>query len=170
MDEHFPGEPFTLAHLFLDERRRVLANLIHAVLDRHEETYRRIWEENRKLVHYLRQVDVPIPEALRLVARHVLERQARDELERLDALDAIPERVLEIVAEAKTLGVELDLLPARFAMHRAVRRALDAGAEAPTAERLAAAGALIQGARALGVRDAHWATQNRFFELCGAHP
>src|SRR5207247_1669070 len=50
MDEHFPGEPFTLAHLFLDERRRVLTSLIHAVLDRHEETYRRIWEENRKLV------------------------------------------------------------------------------------------------------------------------
>jgi len=170
MDEYFPGEPFSLAHLFLDERRRVLASVIRAVLDRYEETYRRIWEENRKLVHYLRQVDVPIPEPFRLVARHVLEQQAYDELEHLDALTAIPERVLEIVAEAKTLGVELDLLPARFAMHRAVRRALDAVAEAPTAERVAAAVALIQGARALGLRYGHWATQNRFFELWGAHP
>jgi len=148
----------------------VLDDRIRAVLDRHEETYRRIWEENRKLVHYLRQVDVPIPEPFRFVARHVLEQQAYDELEHLDALTAIPERVLEIVAEAKTLGVELDLLPARFAMHRAVRRALDAVAEAPTAERVAAAVALIQGARTLGLRYGHWATQNRFFELWGAHP
>src|SRR5881396_2701892 len=110
---------------YILQRRRVLTSLIHAVLDRHEETYRRIWEENRKLVHDLRQVDVPIPEALRLVARHVLERQARDELERLDVLDAIPERVFGIAAEAKTLGVELDLAPLRFTMHRAVRRALE---------------------------------------------
>jgi len=148
----------------------VLASLIHAVLDRHEETYRRIWEENRKLVHYLRQVDVPIPEALRLVARHVLERQARDELERLDALDAIPERVFGIAAEAKTLGVELDLGPVRFAMRRAVQRALEGVAEAPTAERVAAAMALIQGARSLALPYGHWATQNQFFELWGAHP
>ena len=170
MDEHFPGEPFTLAHLFLDERRRVLTSLIHAVLDRHEETYRRIWEENRKLVHDLRQVDVPIPEALRLVARHVLERQARDELERLDVLDAIPERVFGIAAEAKTLGVELDLGPVRFAMRRAVQRALEGVAAAPTAERVAAAMALIRGARSLALPYGHWATQNQFFELWGAHP
>ena len=170
MDEHFPGEPFALAHLFLDERRRVLASLIRAVLDPHDETYRRIWEENRKLVHYLRQVDVPIPEALRLVARHVLERQARDELERLDALDAIPERVFGIAAEAKTLGVELDLAPVRATMHRAVRRALERVAEAPTAERIGAAVALIQDARALALRYGHWATQNQFYELWGARP
>jgi hypothetical protein len=170
MDEHFPGEPFSLAHLFLDERRRVLENVIRAGLERYEETYRRIWEENQKLVHYLRRVDVPIPEPLRLVARHVLEQQAYGELERLDALGTIPARVAEIVAEAKTLGVELDLLPARFAAHGAVRRALDAVAEAPSAERVAAAVVLIQGARSLGLRYGHWATQNRFFELWAAHP
>src|SRR5439155_1417922 len=151
----------------LDERRRLLASLIRAVLDPHDETYRRIWEENRKLVHYLRQVDVPIPEALRLVARHVLERQARDELERLDALDAIPERVFGIAAEAKTLGVELDLAPVRATMHRAVRRALERVAEAPTAERIGAAVALIQDARALALRYGHWATQNQFYERWG---
>src|SRR5439155_720973 len=99
----------------------------------------------------LRRVDVPIPEALRLVARHVLERQARDELERLDVLDAIPERVFGIAAEAKTLGVELDLGPVRFAMRRAVQRALEGVAAAPTAERVAAAMALIRGARSLAL-------------------
>jgi len=113
---------------------------------------------------------VPIPEALRLVARHVLERQARDELERLDALDAIPERVFGIAAEAKTLGVELDLAPVRATMHRAVRRALERVAEAPTAERIGAAVALIQDARALALRYGHWATQNQFYELWGARP
>ena len=50
IDEHFPGETFGLPNLFLDERRLALARVIASVLARHEETYRRIWEENRGLV------------------------------------------------------------------------------------------------------------------------
>ena len=69
LDEHFPGGVASLSHLFLEERRRVLADVIRATLEKHEETYRQIWEENRKLVHYVREVDAPIPEALALVAR-----------------------------------------------------------------------------------------------------
>ena len=170
MDEYFPGEPLTLAHLFLEERRRVLDSVIRAALDKPEETYRHIWEENRKLVHYLLQVDVPVPEALRLVGRHVLEQQACDALERMAELAAIPERVFEIAAEAKALDLTLDLTRPRAAARRAVERALDAVAEAPTAAHVAAATALIEGANRLGLHYGLWAAQNRFFELWGAHP
>ena len=170
MDEYFPGEPLTLAHLFLEERRRVLDSVIRAALDKPEETYRHIWEENRKLVHYLLQVDVPVPEALRLVGRHVLEQQASDELERMAELAAIPERVFEIAAEAKALDLTLDLTRPRVAARRAVERALNAVAEAPTVPHVAAATALIEGANRLGLHYGHWAAQNRFFELWGAHP
>jgi alpha-amylase/alpha-mannosidase (GH57 family) len=165
MDEHFPGEPFSLAHLFLEERRRVLASVLHAVLEKQEETYRRLWDETRKLVHYLRQVDVPLPDALALVARHVLEQQAYTELAQLEARPAIPARVHEIMEEARALGLSLDLRPARFAANRVVRRALEAVAATPSAERVAEALALIEGARRLGLRYGHWATQNQFFEL-----
>src|SRR5439155_1710675 len=41
LDEHFPGGHSSLSHLFLDERRRMLADLIRATLEKHEETYRR---------------------------------------------------------------------------------------------------------------------------------
>jgi len=170
MDEYFPGEPLTLAHLFLEERRHVLDSVIRAALDKPEETYRHIWEENRKLVHYLLQVDVPVPEALRLVGRHVLEQQACDALERMAELAAIPERVFEIAAEAKALDLTLDLTRPRAAARRAVERALDAVAEAPTAAHVAAATALIEGANRLGLHYGLWAAQNRFFELWGAHP
>jgi alpha-amylase/alpha-mannosidase (GH57 family) len=170
MDEHFPGEPFSLADLFLEERRRVLASVILAVLEKQEETYRRLWDETRKLVHYLRQVDVPIPDALALVARHVLEQQARAELLQLDERPAIPERVHELVEEAETLGLALDLGPARFVANRAVRRALDVVAADPSPARVAGATALIAGAHRLGLRYGYWATQNQFFELWRAHP
>jgi alpha-amylase/alpha-mannosidase (GH57 family) len=170
LDEYFPGGFSSLSHLFLDERRRVLGNVIRATLERHEETYRKIWEENRKLVHYLREADAPIPEALAIVARHVLEEQITAELQPLPELLVIPDRVVGIVDEARALGLTLDLMPQRLVMHRAVAHALDAVAEAPSRERIAQATALIEGARRLGIRYGHWATQNRFFQIWTERP
>jgi alpha-amylase/alpha-mannosidase (GH57 family) len=170
LDEYFPGGLSSLSHLFLDERRRVLANVIRATLERHEETYRKIWEENRKLVHYLREADAPIPEALAIIARHVLVQQVSLELLSLPDLTAIPDRVVGILDEAKALGLTLDLMPQRLIMQGAVARVLALVAESPTRERVAQATALIEGARRLGIRYGHWATQNRFFQIWSERP
>jgi alpha-amylase/alpha-mannosidase (GH57 family) len=50
MDTYFPGAPYGLRHLFLEGRRRVLADVTRAALERHEESFRRVWDETRKLV------------------------------------------------------------------------------------------------------------------------
>ena len=172
MDEWFPGEGFSLTDLFLDERRRVLARVTRAMLDKHEETYRRVWEETRKLVHYLRQADAPIPEALGLVARHVLGQELLAELTRFDgggATGPLPPRLFELAGEATALGLTLDLDEGKPASARMVARALETVAEAPTAERVGDALAVIEGANRLGLRYARWAAQNRFFELWSRH-
>jgi hypothetical protein len=171
LDEFFPGEPFALPHLFLDERRRVLARVIASVLDKHEETYRRIWEENQKLVRYLRQADAPIPEALAIVARHVLEQEALAELARVDpAAGALPERAVELVREASVLGLKPDLAPARQSLQRAVLSALEAVAAEPAAERVEAARHLVEDAGSLGLEFGLWEAQNRFFDIWQAQP
>ncbi|HZF04621.1 MAG TPA: DUF3536 domain-containing protein [Patescibacteria group bacterium] len=172
MDEWFPGEGFSLTDLFLDERRRVLASVTRAMLDKYEETYRRIWEENRKLVHYLRQADAPIPEALALVARHVLSQELLAELERFEAAGGagpLPDRLFDLAGEATALHLTLDLADGKAAVTRMVGRALDGVAEAPTAERVAEALALLEGANRLGLRYGLWAAQNRFFEIWNRH-
>jgi alpha-amylase/alpha-mannosidase (GH57 family) len=170
LDQHFPGELFSLRHLFLEERRRVLTNAITAVLQKHEETYRRIWEENRKLVRDLREVDVPIPEALALVARHVLEQDALAELSPVAAGGAVPPRVFDLATEAMSLGLRLDLTSARPALQDAVHAALDAIAAAPTPASVAKAIGLVEGATRLGLRYGRWAAQNEFFALWRARP
>jgi alpha-amylase/alpha-mannosidase (GH57 family) len=172
MDEWFPGEGFSLTDLFLDERRRVLASVTRAMLDKHEETYRRIWEENRKLVHYLRQADAPIPEALALVARYVLSQQLLAEPARFEEAGGagpLPDRLFELAGEATALGLTLDLAEGKPAATRMVARALDAVAESLTDAHVAAALALIEGAHRLGLRYGRWAAQNRFFEIWKRH-
>jgi hypothetical protein len=139
--------------------------VIGSVLDKHEETYRRIWEENRKLVRYLRQADAPIPEALGIVARHVLEQTALDELGRLEAPGPLPERLLEILAEASALGLPLDMAAAKPRLQAAVERALEAVAAEPTPERVALAQRLIEDLQMLKLRFGLWSAQNRFFDI-----
>ncbi|HEV8472042.1 MAG TPA: hypothetical protein VGR82_04625, partial [Methylomirabilota bacterium] len=170
MDEYFPGAAYSLTDLFLEERRRVLRSVITAMLERHEETYRRIWEENRKLIHYVRQADAPIPDGLGLVARHVLEQEVAAGLAALDVAPVLDERVVEAVGEARALGLRLDLSPARRVVHAAIDRALAAVAEAPTAERVAQVTSLIEGANRIGAPFGLWATQNRFYEIWSARP
>jgi hypothetical protein len=165
LDEHFPGEAFALPHLFLEERRRVLSRVIASVLDKHEETYRRIWEENRQLVRYLRQSDAPIPDALAIVARHVLEQETLAALAALDRVGPLPERVVEAIAEANALGLTLDLAPAKPRLQALVDRALDAVAAEPTAQRVADAQRLVEDAEAHGLRFGLWRAQNRFLEV-----
>jgi alpha-amylase/alpha-mannosidase (GH57 family) len=170
LDEHFARETFSLRHLFVEERRRVLEHVLRTVLLRHEETYRRIWEESRALVRYLREVDAPVPEIFRLTAQHVFDERVAAELAPLRVLGTIPARAFELVDEARALGLTLDLGFARPAMREAVHQTLTALAADPSPERIASALALVVGATRLGVRYGRWAAQNDFFALWRARP
>src|SRR5262249_22351842 len=168
--EYFPREIYGLPHLFIDERRRVLGQVVQAVLDKHEETYLRIWEESRKLMRYLRQAEAPIPEVFRLTAKHVIEEAIVVELQRTMETGTIPERAFELADEAQSLDITLDLTPARFAMRGAVARGLQNLSATPTAGRVSSTITLITGLSRLGVRFGLWRTQNEFFELWYARP
>ena len=170
LDEHFPEGLFGLTHLFLEQRRRVLASVMQAVLDKHEQTYRRVWEETRKLVRYLRQADAPIPEVLRITAKYVLEEELVAELGRAGDSIGLPVRVFEVLEEARSLGLELDSTAARPIIKLMVGRGLDALAEQVKAERVAPLVTLVRGARQLSLGFGLWHAQNRVFALWRDHP
>jgi hypothetical protein len=165
LDEYFPRELYALTHLFLEERRRVLASVLDAVLEKHEQTYARIWEETRKVIGYLRGAEAPVPDVLAITARHVLEREVVKELDRVVALGTIPERAIELVDEARGLGLAVDLSDGRPAMRDAVRLAIAALEREPSTERVASAVRLVDTADRLVVGFGRWAAQNQFFEL-----
>src|SRR5262249_61056296 len=100
LDEYFAREIYGLPPLFIEQRRRVLGQVIQALQDRQEETYLRIWEGSRKLMRYLRQAEAPIPEVFRLTAKHVIEKAIIGELQRTLALGGIPEPPFERAPEA----------------------------------------------------------------------
>jgi len=170
LDEYFPQSRFSLTHLFLEQRRHVLASVMQDVLDKHEQTYRRVWEETREVVRYLREADAPIPEVLRIIAKHVLEDQLVAELRRAADATQLPEHLFEVSEEARSLGLKLEAAAARPIISRAVGQALDALTERLTPERVASFEALVLGLKRLGLRFELWHAQNRFFALWRDHP
>jgi hypothetical protein len=110
-------------------------------------------------------VDAPVPEALALAGRHVMEDEARAELGRTAAFGAIPPRVFELADEASAVGLPLDLGPCRPVLRAAVTATIAQAAQSPSPERVATVLALIDGARRLGVGFDRWTAQNRVFEL-----
>lgn len=170
MDDAFRGPAFRLPDLFLEERRRVLADVTAAMLERYEATYRRIWDESRKLVHYLRAVDAPIPETLSMIGRHVMELETVAQLRGAPALGAIPPAALDVADEARRLGLRLELEPAQDAATRTILDALDRMRAEPTTARIADAVAVVTGARAIHAPFELWTVQNEFFDLWQALP
>ena len=170
LDRHFPGEPYTLRHLFEDDRRTVLAHIAEGVLQRDDGTYRHIWDENRMLIRHLRETDATVPEVLATVARHVLARSITAELGQAEASGVVPDRVFDLLEEARQGGLSLDLSAANPQARRTVARAMDALAVDPAPERAQSALALIDRAWRLGVWFGLWDTQNRFLEIWRRRP
>jgi hypothetical protein len=170
LDEHFPRETFSLRDLFLEDRRRVLDQVVRAVLLRHEETYHRIWEESRALVHYMREVDAPLPEVFRLTARHVMEERVAADLATLATPGPLPPRVFELLDEARALGLTLDLDVVRTTMREVIHRTISSLRADASPSLIAAALALIEDAQRAGIRIGRWSAQNDFFALWRARP
>lgn len=72
MDVHFTGDYYTLKDLFIDERRRIAEFLLESTLSRYTDIYERIYEENRKLLHFLRSINAPIPSTLKIATEFAL--------------------------------------------------------------------------------------------------
>ena len=118
LDEYFPGGLSSLSHLFLDERRRVLANVIRATSSA---TRRRTGDlggepKARPLSARRRRAD---PEALAIIARHVLEQEVSAELQSLPNLAAIPDRCRR--DRRRGQGAGPDARPHAPAIHHAAR-------------------------------------------------
>src|SRR2546423_11994181 len=77
IDREFPGRDYTLRDLFLDERRRLAGQLLDETMRRYEDDYLQIYESNRRLIDFLREIDSPVPRPLQVATDVALTRQAQ---------------------------------------------------------------------------------------------
>jgi alpha-amylase/alpha-mannosidase (GH57 family) len=166
LDRLFPGRDYAIRDLFLDERRRVAEVLLSETLRRYESHYREIFEDNRRLMELLRDIDSPIPGPLRVAADvtltgkllEVTGASLRGELD----LDVAEAELTETVEVARRLAARLHLAKVRHNVEALVNdrvTALTSGSSA--ARRAVELCRILELAHRLGLDMDLWDAQSR---------
>jgi len=173
VDRFFPGRDYSLGDLFLDERRGVARVIVQERLKRYEERYREIFEGNRRLMEFLREIDSPVPGPLRVAADVTLTGRLLELMRRAHAgelgLEEAEAQLGEIVELSRRLGARPWVEPVRRDVEALVleRLAAIAAGHAPAA-RAAEAAQILALAERLGLRVDLWQAQNRLWAWAGS--
>jgi alpha-amylase/alpha-mannosidase (GH57 family) len=101
----FGGKSYSLSHLFKDQQRHILDHLLEGTRQEIEGTFRHIYEHNVAIMRIIRNLDMPLPEALAGPAKLVLEESILREL-RAEQLDL--EALRKCVHEVSSLSIQLN--------------------------------------------------------------
>lgn len=153
---------FTLRDLLVDDRRRVLAALTAQQLEVLDGTYRRVYQENRTLMEYLRDAHAPIPPAIVMAAVAVLTHDLEDELS-TPADQPVSPKTLTLVTELRSWGREVRADRFEPLLRQRLEEILSSPLPIPT--RLQRATEVLDLAAAAELTLDPWEAQNRFYRL-----
>ncbi|HXF81886.1 MAG TPA: DUF3536 domain-containing protein [bacterium] len=165
IDVAFGRGDLSLLDLPLEDRRTVLARLTEQTLRELEETYGRLYRENRPLMAYLREVGAEVPAPLVTAAVVALTRQLEDLLA-ADGASRLSPRAFEVLGELRSWGREVRADRFEPLLRRRLEHTLgDAGV---VADRVARALEILDFADAAGITLNLWEAQNAFHRLARA--
>jgi alpha-amylase/alpha-mannosidase (GH57 family) len=163
MDRYFGTHNYNLLHLFKDEQRRVLQQLMAKTLDEVEGSFRGIYENHVAFLRFLHQLDIPTPRLLALPAELVLIGRFRTLFE---SSQPQPEQLRSLADEVEALAIPLDEPMLGLAAGRQLLQQLDKLAIAP--RNLALLLTIIETLEILSELPFEldlWQAQNRFWEI-----
>jgi alpha-amylase/alpha-mannosidase (GH57 family) len=97
MDRHFGNNNLSLRHLFKDEKRKVLNQILGSTLEDVEFSFRQIYENNYTIMNLLYELNMPFPKPFLASAEFILNTDLKGELEeeKLD-LDKLEKLINEV--------------------------------------------------------------------------
>jgi len=105
MDTYFQTHNYSLWHLFKDEQRKVLDQILDSTLKEVETSFRQIYERHYPVMQVMREMRIPLPKAFASAAELIIGTDISQELQR-DELDF--EEIQKLVEETKKWSLELD--------------------------------------------------------------
>jgi alpha-amylase/alpha-mannosidase (GH57 family) len=161
IDRHFAPHIFTLWHLFTEEKRKVLFQVLEANLRGLESDFRQIFETNYAIMQAMREMQIPLPEALSTPAEFVINADLRRLLEGPD-LDV--ETLRKLASEYDAWSFKPDGEALGYIVARKVGALTAAWASRPgDAAGLEKVEAALTIMKRLGVGFDLWQSQNIFF-------
>jgi alpha-amylase/alpha-mannosidase (GH57 family) len=105
MDTYFETHNYSLWHLFKDEQREVLNQILDSTLREIESSFRQIYERHYPVMQVMREMRIPLPKAFATATELIVGTDLSRELGR-DELDF--EEIQRLVEETKRWSLELD--------------------------------------------------------------
>lgn len=103
MDKHF-GTSYSLWHIFKDEQRKIINQILMLTYENIEASYRQIYENNYALMDFFHWLNIQLPKPLLTAAEYIinldLQNALKDDID-LDILEAL-------IRKAENLSVKID--------------------------------------------------------------
>lgn len=169
LDRQFGETYYTARDLLLDDRRRVLARVSEGVLERLETTYLQLYRENRRLMEYLYELDIPLPQGFTLAAGFLVNRSLSRAVAALVKKESDAETIEEILTEARKWQVPLATTGIEGQLCNAVEGHLTVLLSDPLSEQVVTALHLLEIGDRLGMVLNLWWAQTVFAQVCHRH-
>ena len=128
MNVLFEGPSYSLNHLFRDEQRKVLNDLLKSTWDDIETSFRRIYDHNYAIMKMIRTMNMPLPKALSAPAAFILQ---QDICHEIHSEPVNMKRLLGLVEEAQQLSLDLDMQTIDFEFARRLNQLMDQFIKSP---------------------------------------
>jgi len=163
IDKHFEMHNYSLWHLFKDEQRKVLDQILDSTLNEIEASFRQISEYHYPIMQVMRKMGIPLPKALATPVEFVLNTDIRKLLEN-EELDL--ERIQKSVEEIKRLSLEPDKPTLSFAASQRINTLMEGLSKTPEdVSLLENIEAIFRILSALPLELDLWKTQNIYFSI-----
>ncbi|HSM85499.1 MAG TPA: DUF3536 domain-containing protein, partial [Candidatus Limnocylindrales bacterium] len=163
LDSYFGGMLYSLRSLFKDEQKRIIDLILTRTLQDAESGYHKIYEKHGPLLRFLKEMDQPVPEVLRITAAFVLNSDLLRTF-RTDPVDVV--RISMLLELVKREGVQLDGPGIAYAAGASVARLMrQLQKDLANIELLQHANILVTLVRSLPFPVSYWEAQNIYYSL-----
>lgn len=122
MSISFAGNTYSLWHLFKDQQRRILYELLAPTWQQIAASFQQIYQHNYTIMQIMRGMNMPLPKALSAPAEFILNQEICQQLR--DANSDLA-RLKRLADEVARLSLQLDEATIRFEATRKINRLMD---------------------------------------------
>lgn len=163
MDKHFETHNYSLWHLFRDEQRKVLNQILDSTLEEIEASLRQIAEHHYSIMQAMREMQIPLSKALATPVEFILNTDLRKLLES-EELDL--DRLQNLVEEVKRWSFELDKTTLGFVASQKINTLMERLFQTPEdVSLLETIEAIFKILSALPLELDIWKAQNIYFSI-----
>ena len=163
LDRHFGTHSYSFWHLFKDEQRNIIRQLVSEQLDSVRATFRQIFNNNYGLMKVLVDLDIPMPDALAVTGEFILNSDFNEHIED-DNLDI--KELRRITMEMNNFSFNPDKKTLSFYLNKKIKSLMDEVYEHPEdVGRIRVLDKLFSVLRKLELDLDLWKSQNTYYRL-----